>query len=410
MEAGQLRNFILNLLVNLKSFFWAKCWIENTHVIFKILGFKFKIQLCRNEPYQCLEAIYENSKEGIITSEFVDKFKKMFELYRKLPLLSKLTEIPIRDIIYWSDSIPNDYYNYFFSNKFEKYFPELIINLPENDKKLVKTIILRNLFISLLYKKDFYEPIEEKRYKDYLNLLNSECVNLKDCYKCGKYLFKNNNYEKNVLINGLGLEFISNKNELRKFDVIDLGACVGDSSFILGEYTDKKVYAFEPLEENYLQLCENIKLNNINNIVPIKMAAGEIKSMLPIYETLTGHESACIDAGRIVLEKFRNYKPTGLIEVTALDDFVSERNINVGLIKFDVEGCELASIKGALNVIKANKPILLISIYHKASDFFEIKSFIENLNLGYSFRVINNHPELFNVENILLCEVVNGKN
>ena len=408
MEVGQLRNFILNFLENLKSFFFVKCWIKNTHIVLKVLGVKFKLQLYRNEPYQCLEAIYENSKEEIITLEFVNKFKKMLELYHKLPLLSKLTEIPISDIIYWSDSIPNDYYNYFYSNKFEKYFTELIINLPENDKKLVKTIILRNLFISLLYKTDFYEPIEEKRYKDYLNLLNSECVNLKDCYKCGKYLFKNNNYEKNVLINGLGLEFISNKNELRKFDVIDLGACVGDSSFILGEYTDKKVYAFEPLEENYLQLCENIKLNNINNVVPIKMAAGEIKSMLPIYETSTGHESACIDTGRIELEKFRNYKPTGLIEVTTLDNFVSEKNINVGLIKFDVEGYELASLKGALNIIKANKPILLISIYHKASDFFEIKSFIQNLNLGYSFKVINNHPSFFNVENVLLCEVKNG--
>lgn len=405
-----MRNFILNAKENLKSFFRVKCWIENTNIVFKILWIKFKIQLCRNEPCQCLEAIYENSKEKIITPEFVNKFKKMLELYSKLPVLSRLTETPIRDIIYWSDSIPNDYYNYFYSNKFEKYFTELIINLPENDKKLVKTILLRNLFISLLYKKDFYEPIEEKRYNNYLNLLKSKCINLKDCYKCGKYLFKNDNYEKNVLITGLGLEFISNKNELRKFDVIDLGACIGDSSFILSEYTDKNVYAFEPLKENYLQLCENIKLNNIDNIVPIKMAAGENKNLLHIYGTPTGHESACIDTGRIELEKFRNYKPVELIEVIALDDFANEKNVNIGLIKFDVEGYELASLKGALNIIKANKPILLISIYHKASDFFEIKSFIENLNLGYSFRVINNHPELFHVENTLLCEVNNGKN
>jgi hypothetical protein len=67
---------------------------------------------------------------------------------------------------------------------------------------------------------------------------------------------------------------------------------------------------------------------------------------------------------------------------------VEEENLeNIGLIKLDVEGNELSSIKGAKKCIKKNKPILLISLYHTAKDFFEIKPMIEQMGLGYKFRI-----------------------
>ena len=38
----------------------------------------------------------------------------------------------------------------------------------------------------------------------------------------------------------------------------------------------------------------------------------------------------------------------------------------------DVEGFEYNVIKGGLNIIKKNNPIMIISMYHTAKDFFEI--------------------------------------
>ncbi len=92
------------------------------------------------------------------------------------------------------------------------------------------------------------------------------------------------------------------------------------------------------------------------------------------------------------------------IEITTLDKFVKENNLNVGLIKVDIEGAEQDFLKGALNTIKTQKPTLLLSIYHSMDDYLSIKPFIESLNLGYRFRVY--HPDDGKVmfETLLICE------
>ena len=63
-------------------------------------------------------------------------------------------------------------------------------------------------------------------------------------------------------------------------------------------------------------------------------------------------------------------------------------------------------MKGALETIKEQKPVLIISIYHNYSDFFEIKPMIEDLNLGYKFKIIEpKAPESAIVSTLLLAEV-----
>ena len=44
-------------------------------------------------------------------------------------------------------------------------------------------------------------------------------------------------------------------------------------------------------------------------------------------------------------------------------------------------------IQGALETIKSQKPVLVIAIYHQPEEFYELKPFLEQLNLGYKFRM-----------------------
>ena len=44
-------------------------------------------------------------------------------------------------------------------------------------------------------------------------------------------------------------------------------------------------------------------------------------------------------------------------------------------------------MKGARKTIEKYRPVLLISMYHNPSDFFEIKPMIDSWNLGYKFSV-----------------------
>ena len=75
------------------------------------------------------------------------------------------------------------------------------------------------------------------------------------------------------------------------------------------------------------------------------------------------------------------------IKTVTIDNFVRENQLEIGLIKLDVEGFEQQVLKGAEETICQQKPILLISIYHNADDFFNIKPWIESLNLGYKFKI-----------------------
>ena len=75
------------------------------------------------------------------------------------------------------------------------------------------------------------------------------------------------------------------------------------------------------------------------------------------------------------------------VEVITLDDYVREHNLDVGLIKVDVEGFEPEVIRGALETIKKSHPVLVLAFYHTPEEFYELKSYIESLNLGYRFQV-----------------------
>ena len=79
--------------------------------------------------------------------------------------------------------------------------------------------------------------------------------------------------------------------------------------------------------------------------------------------------------------------------------------MDVGLITVDVEGAEKDLLSGAIETIKSQKPMLFISIYHSVEDFFEIKPWIENLDLGYKFEIIKEQPWTFIADTILKCKI-----
>ena len=216
-----------------------------------------------------------------------------------------------------------------------------------------------------------------------------------------KYILPKNHFEPEVFYDKSGMDYIKNINQVKNKNIIDAGGYIGDSAIVFSDYTDKNVYSFEPILQNYNLMLKTIELNKKNNIIPVNMALGDENKEIGM--------DASIGAGCGL--SIENAKQSDIncienkVKMVTLDSYVKENNIEVGLIKTDLEGFEQPFLRGALETIKEQKPVLIISIYHNYSDFFEIKPMIENLNLGYKFRIIRNKSPQLITETKLLAEI-----
>jgi hypothetical protein len=95
------------------------------------------------------------------------------------------------------------------------------------------------------------------------------------------------------------------------------------------------------------------------------------------------------------------------INITTLDTYITEHDeLKIGLIKVDIEGFEQEFLAGARSTIHTQKPAMLISIYHNADDFFNIKTIIEGWNLGYKFKIRQGMHTFPVIETVLIAEVI----
>jgi FkbM family methyltransferase len=69
------------------------------------------------------------------------------------------------------------------------------------------------------------------------------------------------------------------------------------------------------------------------------------------------------------------------LDVVALDDRLAGEHVT--FIKLEVEGSELAALRGARGLILEHRPKLALSAYHRAHDLVDIFGFVESLDRGY---------------------------
>lgn len=290
---------------------------------------------------------------------------------------------------------------YMGQKDFEEKYLSLIANLSGEDVFKINTILkrLQTILASPLDAKQNLFNLEEQ--KELCNLYDNffaKILKISDnLFVYGNYRLPINQFEPCVFYYRHGMDFVINKQKIKNTNIIDAGGFIGDSAVVLSEYTEKIIYSFEAIPANCELFEKTIALNNITNVKLIQKALFNVNTLLRI-----NNRGSCssLYANQAVLEKER-------IAVSAirLDDFVFERNIEVGLIKVDLEGAERAFLKGAVETIKKYKPVLLVSIYHNPQDFFEIKPWLESLNLGYSFRVFYPVDRGICLETMIIAEV-----
>lgn len=257
-----------------------------------------------------------------------------------------------------------DFYRYLKGNK--DTLDSLIKTLDSESKRVVNSILKDAEYISV---HNFVDMLQDLFSKD------EEIFKHLELAKSHRHLKldKQNYYEQNIFDYKHGLIFLPKKTLefLNNKDFIDCGAYIGDSAIVFEKYFNpRKIHAFEPDIENYASLLEAIKLNDLKKVVPIKMGVGANEDKVNF---LLMHS----------LSKIISDNSDSKIEVTTIDKYVVDRNLDVGLIKMDIEGLELDALKGAERTINEFKPVLSVSIYHDAKQFINVIKFVQELSLDY---------------------------
>lgn len=281
-------------------------------------------------------------------------------------------------------------------------FSALISGLDNESRNTVSDIIHRMGMIADGNKslQDVYTQREQEEFVRMNDEFSSKIVKLNDnLYYYNGYYLPVNQFDSSVFFTRYGIDKLTTLDSVRNKHIIDAGGYVGDTALLFSSYTDKNIHVFEASPSNMDIIRETIRLNHLDNIVPVSKALGE-KSGTATFSL--GERNSC---NSLVERPGYNYPEHIEVPVVTLDDYVRENNLEVGLIKVDIEGGEQLLLRGAVETIRTQHPILLISIYHSANDFFEIKPMIEKMCDKYTFRIVKPANPAIALETILLAEV-----
>lgn len=192
------------------------------------------------------------------------------------------------------------------------------------------------------------------------------------------------------------LKNISDNEEMQYFDecmnyrqdefIVDCGAYIGDTLLefdkkLVGKWS--KYFCFEADEDVFYKLDSFVKENSYKNVITYNVGCWNERTTLYFQKQGSG-------SSQIVEDKI-----SSKIDVDSLDNVLKDMNVTV--IKMDIEGAEFNALKGAERIIMEHHPRLAISTYHSMEDFIYLPEIIHDL--GYRI-VLRHYREMSDSETV----------
>lgn len=157
---------------------------------------------------------------------------------------------------------------------------------------------------------------------------------------------------------------------------VDCGAFTGDSVIPFIQYCKNnnlqygKIFAFEPDPKAFACLKKTTK--DYPDCYAMQLGVGDKVGQYHLEYSYGASKLTENSAGG-----------GNCVSVKTIDECLkSER---VSFIKMDLDGGEMAALRGAKNTISRSHPKLAICIYHKPEDWITIPQYIKSLYSGYKF-------------------------
>ena len=144
--------------------------------------------------------------------------------------------------------------------------------------------------------------------------------------------------------------------------VIDAGAYVGDTASVFASLPNcRKVIALEPDPRTFAKLSAYAESETRCEIVPMNYAAYDSVCEVT-FESTGGRGAGAKGTGKRA--------KTTVVKCTTIDSAAGGEQVD--LIKYDVEGDEKRALIGSAEVIARDRPSLIVSLYHRTEDIFEL--------------------------------------
>lgn len=164
--------------------------------------------------------------------------------------------------------------------------------------------------------------------------------------------------------------------------LIDCGAFTGVAiqKFLTAGYAIDSAIAFEPDPASFATLTErgfpiarrlNLPLGTWSSTTQLRFSSNS---------SMASHLDALGDT---------------VIQCVAIDDLLRGERVNI--VKLDVEGAEIETLKGMARLVGEQRPNLLVSAYHTPGHLHEIATLIDDWKLDYRFHLRVHEQNTFGI-------------
>lgn len=145
---------------------------------------------------------------------------------------------------------------------------------------------------------------------------------------------------------------------------VDVGANTGLYSVLAGTIVpSRNIIAFEPHPEIAAALINNLSVNGLQDRVTVhQIALSDSSGVLDLYMPDQGH--GLIETSASLEKNFQQAASSIQVPVKRLDDI--KLDAQVAVIKVDIEGHEYAFLRGALELVRRDRPFIFVEVLQAA--------------------------------------------
>jgi len=188
---------------------------------------------------------------------------------------------------------------------------------------------------------------------------------------------------------------------------LDIGANIGYFSLLVANnIPTAKVISFEPVNDLFQKLRNNISINDFKNITAINAAVGEVNEERELF--LSGSDNL----GMSSFQQPENFSgKREMVKVVTIDEWFKRAGLaKIDIIKLDVEGSEFAALKGMKEVSQNFKPIIIVEINPETLSMFRLMPvdiYVYLNKLNFAGFIISESGELAKLNGKVVNETVN---